>query len=175
MSQNDTPHDSHNEFDEHDEVNSVERQVPKFRYIFVLAIFSTYIASVALLIAGAIQTARIVYELIFGHSMTINREKFEFLEVIDVFLVATILYVIAAGFYQLFLNAKTPFDPWLRVKTVGDLEAKLAGVVITVMGVTALGHVVAWDGQTDLLPFGVAVALLIAALSFFLYTHSKHE
>jgi uncharacterized membrane protein YqhA len=158
-----------------DDVNNVERQVPKVRYIFVLAIVSTYVASFMLLIAGAVQTARIVYELIFGHSMSINREKFEFLEVIDVFLVATILYVIASGFYQLFLNAKTPFDPWLRVKSVADLEAKLTGVVITVMGVTALGRVVAWDGQSDLLPFGVTVALLIAALSFFLYTHSKQH
>lgn len=158
-----------------DEVSAVERQVPKFRYIFALAIVSTYIASVALLITGAVQTARILYELIVGHGMAINREKFEFLEVIDVFLVATILYVIASGFYQLFLNAKTPFDPWLRVKTVGDLEQKLAGVVITVLGVTALGHVVMWDGQSDLLPFGATIALLIAALSLFLYVHSKHH
>jgi uncharacterized membrane protein YqhA len=156
------------------EVNNVERQVPKVRYIFALAIFSTYIASFVLLIDGAIQTFRIIYELLFGHGLTIDRVKFEFLEVVDVFLVATILYVIASGFYQLFLNARTSFDPWLRVKTVGDLEAKLAGVVITVLGVTALGRVVVWDGQADLLPFGATVALLIAALSLFLYTHSKH-
>lgn len=175
MSQNDQSHPSSEKTDAAgDDVSPVDRQVPKVRYIFVLAIVSTYVASFALLIAGAVQTATIIYELIFGHAMTIDREKFEFLEVIDVFLVATILYVIASGFYQLFLNPKIPFDPWLRVKSVGDLEAKLTGVVITVMGVTALGRVVAWDGQSDLLPFGVTVALLIAALAFFLYTHSKH-
>lgn len=175
MNQNDTPHNSPNEADNAGEVSPAERQVPKVRYIFALAIISTFIASFALLIAGAVQTAKIVYELIFGHDMTIVREKFEFLEVIDVFLVATILYVIASGFYQLFLNAKMPFDPWLRVKTVGDLEARLTGVVITVLGVTALGRVVAWDGQENLLPFGITVAALIAALAFFLLTHSKHD
>jgi uncharacterized membrane protein YqhA len=157
------------------DISNAERQVPKMRYIFLPAIISTFIACITLLILGTIQTFKIIYEMIFVHSMSLDKVKFEFLEVIDVFLVATILYVIASGFYQLFMNAKAPFDPWLRVKTVGDLEQKLTGVVITVLAVTALGRVVLWDGQGDLLPFGAAVALLIAALSFFLYTHSKQH
>ena len=169
MSQDDTAEEQPNP----SETNAVERQVPKFRYIFVLAIASTFIASVVLLIAGTIDTFTIIYELITGH-LALDKVKYEFLEVIDEFLVATILYVIASGFYQLFLNAKMPFDPWLRVKTVGDLENKLIGVFITVLGVTGLGAVVTWDGQSDLLPLGITIALLIAALAFFV-TRSRHE
>lgn len=169
MSQDDTAEEQPNP----SETNAVERQVPKFRYIFVLAIASTFIASVVLLIAGTIDTFTIIYELITGH-LALDKVNNEFLEVIDEFLVATILYVIASGFYQLFLNAKMPFDPWLRVKTVGDLENKLIGVFITVLGVTGLGAVVTWDGQSDLLPLGITIALLIAALAFFV-TRSRHE
>lgn len=155
-------------------VGSFERHVPKARLIFVLAIASTFIASVVLLIAGTVETFKIVYELIFRLGMTLDKVKYNFLEVIDEFLVATILYVIASGFYQLFLNPRVPVDPWLKVRTVSDLENKLIGVFITVPGVTGLGAVVTWDGKTDLLPFGATVALLIAALAFFL-SRSKHD
>jgi uncharacterized membrane protein YqhA len=90
--------------------------------------------------------------------------------VIDVFLavfpVATILYVIAGSLYQLFLNAQAPFDPWLRVKTVGDLRLKLVDAVFTVLDTTAQGRVVTWDGQCDLLPFSATLALPTAALAF---------
>jgi hypothetical protein len=38
---------------------------------------------------------------------------------------------------------------------------------ILLLGVTGLGRIVTWDGTSDLLPFGVTVGLLIAALAFF--------
>ena len=44
------------------------------------------------------------------------------------------------------------------------------GVVIVVLGVMFLGFVVAWDGTRDLLGIGVAIALVIAALTYFLST-----
>ncbi len=43
-------------------------------------------------------------------------------------------------------------------------------MVIVVLGVFFLGQVVAWDGTRDLLPLGAAIALAIAALTFFLRT-----
>jgi uncharacterized membrane protein YqhA len=41
--------------------------------------------------------------------------------------------------------------------------------VIVVMGVTFLGHVVAWDGATDLLRLGLALSLMTAVLTLFLW------
>lgn len=108
-----------------------------------------------------------------GHALPLAEAKVHFLEVIDQFLMATILYVIASGFYQLFIHPGLQVEPWLRVKSVGDLEQKLIGVLIVVLGVTALGRVVIWDGQTDLLPYGITVAALIFALAYFA-AQSKH-
>jgi len=42
-------------------------------------------------------------------------------------------------------------------------------VVIAVMAVTFLGQIVSWNGQTDVLGLGVAVALVIAALNVYLW------
>ena len=44
----------------------------------------------------------------------------------------------------------------------------LIGVVVTLLGVTGLAAVMSWDGQRDLLPYGATIALIIAALAFFL-------
>jgi hypothetical protein len=41
-------------------------------------------------------------------------------------------------------------------------------VVIVVLAVMFLGHVVAWDGERELLGIGTAIALMIAALTYFL-------
>jgi uncharacterized membrane protein YqhA len=148
--------------------HSIESNVPRIRYIFLLVIVSTFIASFVLVIVGTLETLRIVFELINpNQGVSLNQLKVEFLEVIDQFLLATIFYVISVGFYQLFWNRRSPFDPWLKVDSVHDLEEKLIGVLITLLGVTGLGRIVTWDGTSDLLPFGVTVGLLIAALAFY--------
>ena len=61
-----------------------------------------------------------------------------------------------------------PLPRWLLVQDVSDLERKLIGLVITVLSVVFLGQIVTWDGQRDLLGFGVGIGAVIAALTFFL-------
>jgi uncharacterized membrane protein YqhA len=51
------------------------------------------------------------------------------------------------------------------------LERKLIGLVVTVLSVVFLGQIVTWDGQRDLLGFGVGIGAVIAGLTLFL----RHE
>jgi hypothetical protein len=39
-------------------------------------------------------------------------------------------------------------------------------LVVTVLSVVFLGQIVAWDGQSDLLGFGIAIGAVIAGLTF---------
>ena len=41
-------------------------------------------------------------------------------------------------------------------------------VVIAILAVLFLGEAVKWDGKRDILGLGVAIALVVGALSFFL-------
>ena len=86
----------------------------------------------------------------------------------DLFLLGTVFYIIALGLYELFIDTNIRVPSWLEIKTLDDLKDKLIGVVIVVLAVLFLGQVVSWNGQKDLLGYGVAIALVIAALTYFL-------
>jgi uncharacterized membrane protein YqhA len=147
------------------------------RIVFTLAILSTFVASVTLLVLGAIETFQTVFALVglSDHGITPAEVRQHFIEVVDLFLVATIMYVISIGLYQLFADSRLPVAPWLKVRSASDLEHKLIGVLITVLGVESLAQVAGWDGQTNLLPFGLTTALLIAALGYFAVNHHKSQ
>jgi hypothetical protein len=55
--------------------------------------------------------------------------------------------------YPLRSGVPDPAGCWFT--TSGDLERKLIGLVVTVLSVVLLGHIVTWDGQGDVLGFGV--------------------
>ena len=149
--------------------NAVEREIPKIRYIFVLPIIASFVAAVVLIVFGFFETFKVIVEVVEhsdGHAMETLR--LHFIEIIDVFLLATILYVIASGFYQLFLGRSLAIVPWMKVDSVHDLEVMLIGVTITVLGVSGLSAVLSWDGISALWQVGTAIALIIAALAYFL-------
>ncbi len=60
------------------------------------------------------------------------------------------------------------------MRSASDLEGKLIGVLITILGVYGLELVTSWQGGTDVLAAGVVVALLIFAPGYFAVNH-KHN
>jgi uncharacterized membrane protein YqhA len=98
-----------------------------------------------------------------------------FIEVVDIFLLGTIFYIVALGLYELFIDDTVKLPDWLQIHDLDDLKSKLIGVVIVVLGVLFLGQVVTWDGERDLLNFGIAVAVVIATLTYFLGLNAKKD
>jgi len=148
----------------------IRRIVAGSRYLIVVAVAGIFIAASALLVYGALQAGILIAEL-FGSPVSSKGAKALLLaaiELVDLFLLATVMYVIAAGLYELFIDDTLPLPSWLEIHNLDDLKSKLIGVVVVVLGVLFLGQVISWDGQRDLLGFGAAIALMVAALTYFL-------
>ena len=96
------------------------------------------------------------------------------IEIIDLFLVATVAYIAAVGLYKLFISREEVQLPIrLRIHTLKDLEDKIIGVIIAALGVSFLGMVVSDDTPEHLLNFGAGIALVIVALALFIRQPGK--
>jgi len=143
------------------------------RYVVIAAVLGALAASLALFVYGLAETVVAIVEAIAKAEVSSKGAKalaLEFIEIVDLFLLGTVLLMIALGLYELFIDADLELPDWLQIRTFDDLKHKLIGVVIVVLAVLFLGHVVGWDGERDLLRLGAAIALVIAALSYFLST-----
>ena len=85
------------------------------RIMMLVGIGSLLLASLTLLVFGAVETFRhvIMVATPIGAAMT-NREVFlASIKLIDLVLLATILQVVAFGLYALFIDSKIPVPQWL--------------------------------------------------------------
>jgi uncharacterized membrane protein YqhA len=92
--------------------------------------------------------------------------------VIDVFLLGTVLYIISAGLYQLFIDHALELPRWLLIESLDDLKVRLTGVIVVGLLVAFLGYVIEWKGGLDLLAPGLGIAaIVVAAGLYFRLTH----
>lgn len=87
----------------------------------------------------------------------------KFFSVIDVFLLAMVLYIFALGLHELFIS-KLNVPAWLSIGTVDELKAKLASVVILFVAIAYVKLLVDWKNPVETLLFGAATSILIAVL-----------
>jgi uncharacterized membrane protein YqhA len=86
-----------------------------------------------------------------------------FFSIIDVFLLAMVLYIFALGLYELFIG-KLNIPAGLSIESVDQLKAKLASVVILFVAIAYVKLLVDWTNPVDTLLFGAATGILIAVL-----------
>jgi uncharacterized membrane protein YqhA len=147
----------------------VERRIiSASRYLIVIAVVCIFATATTLLCYGALETYTQIAKLFSGETAKGAKGLIlAAIELVDLFLLATVLYVIAVGLYELFIDDNLPLPAWLEIHNLDDLKDKLIGVVVVVMGVLFLGELIAWDGQSNLLGLGGGIALVIAALTYF--------
>jgi uncharacterized membrane protein YqhA len=152
------------------------RALSTSRYMIFLAVVAILIAAMSLMVYGVIETVGILRSLVDPSLTGPKGSKgliLAFIEITDLFLLATVLYVIAIGLFELFVDDRLELPSWLEIRNLDDLKQKLIGVMIVVMGVVFLGQVVTWDGQRDLFGYGGGIAVVIAALTYFLSQQPK--
>jgi uncharacterized membrane protein YqhA len=141
------------------------------RYFIVIGVVGSFLASIALLIYGGLKTISLIVDTFFSGTFSQTSAKYVsvgFIEVLDLFLLGTVLYIIALGLYQLFIDDKLPLPAWMHLHTLTDLKVELINVIIVLLGVSFLGAVVQWDGSPNILALGLAIGAILAAYALLL-------
>jgi uncharacterized membrane protein YqhA len=152
------------------------------RFIIGFAVLGSFVGSAILLVIATITLFSIAWNEIANFDLDnlgehhIDRLAVSLIEITDIILLGTVLYIVALGLYQLFIDQNLALPRWLKVNDLNDLKRDLIAVVVVLLGVSFLGEVVNWEGDNDILPLGAGIALVIAALGFILWlTPNKHH
>jgi uncharacterized membrane protein YqhA len=139
------------------------------RYIVLLGIFGTFLAALALFLFGFFGIISAVWDALtiadpFSYKH-LKELSIILIQEIDVFLLATVLYIITLGLYELFIDEALDLPHWLEVRTLDDLKARQLGVIIVLLPVTFLGQLVQWKQGQDILWLGLAVGIVLLAIA----------
>jgi uncharacterized membrane protein YqhA len=163
---------------ERDLVGVVRRLLASSRFFITLAVLGAFLTSVALLIyAAMVAVVTIVHVFRLRHEPVdiahLKDLSVDVLELVDAFLLGTVVYIVALGLYLLFVDPLLPLPEWLHIRDIDELKAKVVAVIVVLLGVSFLPFVVAWEGGRSILYLGLAVAAVIAALSFLLLVTAR--
>ena len=97
------------------------------------------------------------------------------IEIIDLFLIGTVSYITAVGLYKLFISdAEIEMPMRLKIRSLKDLEDKIIGVLVAALAVAFLGHAAGGEEKPEaLLNYGAGIAVVVAALAFFMWKGDK--
>jgi len=148
------------------------------RYLIIIAVIGTALMSIVTLIYGGLIVLSVIFEMFTHAIFTADGAKHlavECIEIIDLFLLGTVLYIVALGLYDLFIDESLVVPNWLMITSLDDLKDRLLGIIIVLLAVTFLGNVVAWDGTTTILALGIAIGFVLFALGFFVSLRGRHR
>ena len=149
------------------------------RHLLVIPVIGCVLLTAGTVIMGIIRIVTAGAMLVRAGDYSAKAAKIMALaviEIIDLFLVATVAYITAAGLYKLFIsNTKIELPTRLKINNLKDLEDKIIGVVVAALAVAFLGQAAGSDEPAALLNYGGGIALVIAALAFFINYGGKDK
>ncbi len=153
----------------------LKKTIASSRYIVSAASVGAFVASLLLLVVALAQTVSVVSRTVTNfRSVVANPKELTLVLVtnIDLFLLSAGFYIIALGFYTLFVDDDINLPEWLEIHDFDDLKSSLVGIIIVVIAVAFLGQVIDWKGGSDIAYFGLAIGLVTASLTYFITAKS---
>jgi uncharacterized membrane protein YqhA len=138
------------------------------RFLIILAVLGTFVASATLQVFGLIRVVAVIADLVRAGDVSAAASKgliADTVAIIDIFLIGTVLFVISAGLYQLFVHTDLPLPGWLKIESLDDLKDNLTEVIIVALLVAFLGQAVEWTGDIAIIGLGLGVSTVIVAVA----------
>jgi uncharacterized membrane protein YqhA len=146
----------------------VGRILSQTRYMVIIAVIASLALAATLFLFGAVHAVGIIADTVgaLGEAKKTKAFAIASVEIADFFLIATALYIVGIGLYELFIR-DLDLPAWLTISSLEELKQRLISVVVVALAVAFLARVANWDGESNLLPFGAAIAAVVIALGAF--------
>jgi len=146
----------------------VDRIISQTRYMVIIAVAASLALAATLFLFGAVHAVGIIADTIaaLGDAKKTKAFAIASVEIVDFFLIATALYIVGIGLYELFIR-DLDLPAWLTITSLEELKQRLISVIVVALAVAFLAQVANWDGASNLLPFGTAIAVVVVALGAF--------
>jgi uncharacterized membrane protein YqhA len=144
----------------------MKRLLEQSKYLTLVGVLACLVAAVAAYGVGVWRTAEVVIGF-FTSFRGVSYAIVAFIEITDIFLIATSLLIFAVSIYELFIG-ELDLPDWLVVHKFTELKDKLASVVVLVMAVSFLKFLLDKDSKPqDILAFGLGAGAVIIALGIY--------
>jgi uncharacterized membrane protein YqhA len=97
------------------------------------------------------------------------------LKSLDTALLGVIFFSIAAALFELFVQEIDNLPEWLIVRNLDDLKAMMIKMIIVVAAISFTGKIITWNGEPEILQYGVGLAAVIFGLSYFLLVKERSK
>jgi uncharacterized membrane protein YqhA len=142
------------------------------RYMLIIAVLGTFVASLAVLLYAGIAVVLLMIRIFAQFTFQIEDIKhvaITSVELIDLFLISTVLYIFSLALYSLFIDNKLPLPHGLEITNLNDLERRLLGVIVVLLAITFLGSAVDWSfGDYSVVALGIAIGVVLFSIGYLL-------
>jgi uncharacterized membrane protein YqhA len=135
------------------------------------------LAALAVFVFGGIATVNIIIESFAGgqfNAIDVRLLSIEFIEMIDLFLLGTILLITSVGLYQLFIEPDMEVPEWLVVTDLEQLKFNLLAVIVVMLAILFLGEAAGDLAKNDgILEYGLGIAAVLAGLALVVWVFQR--
>ncbi len=149
------------------------------RFTIILAIFGIGLSSAVLLVYSTITLVKFVIHAFRERAFDlpgVQHLALELIEMTDFFLLGMVLYVVAIGMYELFIDPDVNVPEWMKVHSLDELKSQIVNVVIVMLVVIFLGIALSTkQGGRDFLFYALAISSVVLAVSVFNWVHNQKD
>lgn len=150
----------------------MRRLIELSRFVVAVPAVGSIIGAFVLMVIGTWDIVRSVVKL-FDTAVPLKESVVSILTAVDTLLLATVLLVIGYGLYELFVDNQVKLPPWLEIRSLDDLKAKLIGVVVAIIAVVFLGILVDSTDANDVMLIGIGAGSIVLGLAAFTFATRK--
>jgi uncharacterized membrane protein YqhA len=141
------------------------------KWFVIPAILIMYLSSALLVFAGFERLFLIILGFIAKIKNPDHTNHLEivagFIGIIDIFILAIVMYTLAVGIYKLFLGNNVPV-PWIEINNLNDLKTHLAKMSVIFLSTMLIQKITEWKEPKETLFFAISISLISVVLIWYI-------